>query len=155
MEAERTRGAARPLRPSAQPTWRGARAIGIVGGDPRAPRVGYLAATQPVTPDLLALADGVSPDEVFRFAAPCVGGGCGHFADGGCRLARKLAAWLPEVADEPPPACTIRPDCRWWRQEGVAACRRCPQVVTRNLMPSPAMVQVVDQDVPPPGETST
>ena len=28
------------------------------------------------------------------------------------------------------PRCAIRPTCRWFRQEGPAACFRCPQVVT-------------------------
>jgi len=36
---------------------------------------------------------------------------------------------LPEVVDHLP-ACNIRPDCRWFRQEGRAACVRCPQIVT-------------------------
>jgi hypothetical protein len=30
------------------------------------------------------------------------------------------------------PACTIRRECRWFRQEGRAACQRCPQIVTGN-----------------------
>jgi hypothetical protein len=34
------------------------------------------------------------------------------------------------------PACAIRPACRWWQQEGKAACQRCPQVVTQAYAPS-------------------
>jgi hypothetical protein len=30
------------------------------------------------------------------------------------------------------PACNIRRDCRWFRQEGRAACQRCPQIATGN-----------------------
>jgi hypothetical protein len=36
---------------------------------------------------------------------------------------------LPEVVDSLP-ACNICRDCRWFRQEGRAACMRCPQIVT-------------------------
>jgi hypothetical protein len=28
------------------------------------------------------------------------------------------------------PACNIRAECRWFRQEGRAACLRCPQIMT-------------------------
>jgi hypothetical protein len=28
------------------------------------------------------------------------------------------------------PACNVRKSCRWFRQEGVAACRVCPEVIT-------------------------
>jgi hypothetical protein len=34
------------------------------------------------------------------------------------------------------PACRIRPDCRWFVQEGRAACLRCPQIVTYSVNPT-------------------
>jgi hypothetical protein len=34
------------------------------------------------------------------------------------------------------PVCTIRAECRWFAQEGRAACERCPQVVTEVHQPS-------------------
>ena len=42
---------------------------------------------------------------------------------------------LPAVT-EALPACRIRPECRWYRQEGRPACMRCPQVVTQTYQPT-------------------
>jgi hypothetical protein len=53
-------------------------------------------------------------------------------------LAAKIVRWVPTVVDKLP-ACAIRAECRWWHQEGKAACLRCPQVVTDNFKPTPAM----------------
>jgi hypothetical protein len=135
----------RSLCPSAQPDWEGSMVIGVVGGTPDAPEMAYLGAAEPVTEDLLALTKPVAPSEVFRFAAPCACSGCAHFAsdESKCRLAEKVVRWVP-VAVAKLPACSIRPDCRWWQQEGRAACLRCPQVVTNNLRPSEAMRQAAD-----------
>jgi hypothetical protein len=36
---------------------------------------------------------------------------------------------LPVVVDALPP-CTIRNNCRWFSQEGEAACKRCPEITT-------------------------
>jgi hypothetical protein len=101
---------------------------------------------QPVTADLVALAAPVRPTEVFRFAAPCVGHACAHFAGGDCGLVQRAVRRLPVVTSALPP-CRIRPDCRWWQQEGVAACMRCPQVVTTLRTPSETERDVA---TPPP-----
>jgi len=37
------------------------------------------------------------------------------------------------------PACLIRATCRWYQQEGKAACHRCPQVVTYIAEPTNQM----------------
>ena len=133
-------GAPRPLCPSAQPEWTGSVAIGVVGGTVDEPYVTPLASPQPVTDELLRLAGPVEPAEVFRFAAPCLCKGCAHFQGERCRLVERVVGLLPVVASDLP-ECGIRPDCRWWRQEGRAACLRCPQVVTTNHNPSPLMVE--------------
>jgi hypothetical protein len=73
----------------------------------------------------------VKPTEVFRFAAPCAGGACKHFDGHDCNLATKLVQLTPAVT-QALPACTVRPDCRWWRQEGKSACMRCPSVRTES-----------------------
>ena len=127
-----------PLCPSAQPEWDGATVIGVVSGTVQEPRVVPLVAPQPVTDEILALAAPVTPTEVFRFAAPCMNTGCVHFAAAKCRLATRIVQLLPEVGGQLP-ACTIRAHCRWWQQEGRAACLRCPQVVTDNYHPSGPM----------------
>ncbi len=133
------------LCPSAQPDWEGARVIGVVGGTPERPETAYLDQAQPVTQEILDLAGPVAPAEVFRFAAPCAGSACGHFdgAEHKCRLAEKTVRWVEKAVDNLP-KCSIRASCRWWQQEGPAACRRCPQVVTINFAPSKAMRDAAD-----------
>ncbi|HVK99531.1 MAG TPA: hypothetical protein VM553_06965 [Dongiaceae bacterium] len=126
--------------PSAQPDWEGAKVFGVVGGTPDAPATAYLAAPAPVTPELLAQTAPVSPDEVFRIAAPCACSGCDHYAEAEskCRLVQKIVRWVPVVTDSLP-VCSIRAECRWFEQEGRAACMRCPQVVTNTYIPTAAI----------------
>ena len=118
--------------PSAAADWEGAQLLGVVEGEPDAPRLKYLAP-RPVSPELLALIPPeLRPEEVFRFTAPCRGEGCPQFKGGRCGVARAAAEHLKEVDERPLPACTLRPDCRWWVDEGIAACRRCPTIVTAD-----------------------
>jgi hypothetical protein len=144
MAAERT-----TLCPSAQPDWEDAKVIGVVGGTPEAPEAHYLQQALPVTDELLELAGPVAPAEVFRFAAPCKGSGCVHYSaeESKCGLAEKTVRWVAAVVDKLP-SCSIRPNCRWWQQEGPAACRRCPQVVTNNFAPSRVMRDAADPSIP-------
>jgi len=118
------------LCPSAQPDMAGAKIFGIQTTNPEAERrVGYLSQSLPVTEELLAAAAPAEAAEVFRIAAPCLGSGCKHFDGANCMLATRVATMLnPVVAGLPP--CAIRPTCRWFRQEGKAACLRCPQIIT-------------------------
>ncbi|MDB4947819.1 MAG: hypothetical protein JWM27_468 [Gemmatimonadetes bacterium] len=120
--------------------------FGVVGGTASEPRVGYLSERLTATAEVLALTGAVQPGEVFRFGAPCAGGGCRHFDGSACRLATKLVQLAPAASGTSLPACALRPDCRWWRQEGKAACMRCPQVVTLNFSPSEGMRLAADPD---------
>jgi hypothetical protein len=117
--------------PSAQPT-EGAFVFGVVEGDVGAPRVSYLDEKVPVTDELLAMAAPVRPSEVFRIAAPCATHACQHYDGKDCQLATKLVQLTPPVTDTLP-ACQVRPDCRWWRQEGKVACMVCPGVRTQSF----------------------
>lgn len=137
--SEDTRKETRPLCPSAQPDWPGSILIGVVGGTAGDPRVSNLVTSLPVTSEVLDLAGPVAPTEVFRFAAPCLCKGCAHFQEEDCTLVERVVGLLPPVTSALP-HCDIRPDCRWWQQEGAAACRRCPQMVTKNYNPSETMV---------------
>jgi hypothetical protein len=123
------------LCPSAQPEMAGSVIFGIVGGTVDEPRVGYLTEVLPTTLERLALALPVKPTEVFRFGAPCAGTACRHFDGMQCRLAVRTVQRLEPVVEALPP-CPVRSDCRWWRQEGRAACVRCPQVVTEIYAPT-------------------
>lgn len=138
-----------PLCPSAQPDWEGAVAIGVVGGTVDEPRITPLERPLPVTPELLQLAEPVTPSEVFRFAAPCLCEGCGHFEGSTCNLAAKIVRMVRPAGDALP-ACDIRPRCRWFRQEGRDACLRCPLVVTADAHPSPEILVAADPATPVP-----
>lgn len=128
------------LCPSAQPEMDDSVAFGVVSGTVEEPRLLHFAEPQPVTDELLALAQPVRPTEVFRFAAPCAGHACQHFDGANCQLATRIVQILPAVTSSLPP-CTLRAECRWWQQEGRAACLRCPQVVTLDYAASDSMTQ--------------
>lgn len=118
-----------PLCPSAQPDMPNSMLFGVVVGTPEQRRVGYLTQPKPVGREVLALAGPAKPTEVFRLAATCVDHGCKHFDGTDCTLAKRIVQFLPTAVSGLPP-CKIRASCRWWRQEGKAACLRCPLVVT-------------------------
>jgi hypothetical protein len=127
------------LCPSA-PATPGALLIGVVE---ETRRVANLATPIPVDEGFVeaARAHG-SPERRFRFSIPCVEGSCGHWTGSACGLigisrGQAVAAGLvaPVSAhvsagctDKLPP-CGIRPRCRWWRQDGAAACKVCAFVV--------------------------
>ena len=118
------------LCPSAQPQWEAVRVFGVQTATPaEGLRVGYLTEALPLTPDILAATAPATPAEVLRMAAPCMGHGCKHFDGVHCQLATRVVAMLDPVVSGLP-HCAIRPTCRWFRQEGKAACLRCPQIVT-------------------------
>jgi hypothetical protein len=137
-----------PLCPSAQPHMEGVVAFGVVAGTVEEPRLVHFTEPQPVTDELLALSGPVKPAEVFRFAAPCAGDACKHFDGTNCNLVTRIVQILPVVTDGLPP-CTLRADCRRWRQEGKAACLRCPQVVTESYAASDDFVRAA---MPPAGD---
>lgn len=134
---------ASPLCPSAQPEMEDSVVFGVVGGTAEEPRLVHLAEPQPASEELLALSAPVKPTEVFRFAAPCAGHACKHFDGSSCRLAQKIVQLLPPVEEMLPP-CRLRPNCRWWQQEGKAACMRCPQIVRDTYSPSEKLLQAAN-----------
>ena len=119
------------LCPSAQPDWEGSVVIGVVDARTNAARILPLAEPIPVDPALLALTQTVRPAEIFRFAAPCAEGICAHLQQGLCTLAARTVQHLTP-ATERLPHCRIRPRCRWWNEQGIAACLRCSQVITEG-----------------------
>lgn len=118
-----------PLCPSAQPDMPNSIALGVMAGTIDEPHFVHFHKPQPISEELLALAEPVKPTEVFRFAATCMGSGCIHYDGANCRLVQQVVENLPAVAETLPP-CHIRSSCRWYQQEGKDACLRCPQVVT-------------------------
>jgi hypothetical protein len=137
---------ARLLCPSARPEWTGARVIGVVTGTVSEPEVRYLERPLPVLDSVLAMTAPVTPTEVLRFAAPCVQRACRHFQHSRCHLVEKVVAGLDPVVSDLPP-CSIRDDCRWFAEEGAAACWRCPQVVTDAPPLDRRMIAITDPTV--------
>lgn len=140
---ENREDASRLLCPSAQPEMNSSVAFGLVLGSADTPRLVHLERPVSVTQDLLDLAAPVRPTEVFRFAASCAGQACKHFDGQDCSLVKRVVKILPRVTSDLPP-CTIRSVCRWWQQEGKAACFRCPQVVTETYSASEEYIRTAD-----------
>jgi hypothetical protein len=118
-----------PLCPSARPEMKDSLVFGVVVGTAENPSLAYLDELLPVTDELLALSQPLTPTEIFRVAASCIENACKHFDGSKCRLAKRIVEVLPTSVEILPP-CRIRSKCRWWQQEGKAACMRCSQIVT-------------------------
>jgi hypothetical protein len=129
------------LCPSAQPGMDQCRVLGVVQRDSTAPMLQYLNEHVPATPEVLAMAAPLKPTEVFRLAATCAEHQCPHFDGADCRLAARIVRILPAVVDTLPP-CLIRKECRWYSQEGGAACKRCPEVTTVSYDLSAKVLEV-------------
>jgi len=129
------------LCPSAQPGMEGCRVLGVVQRDGATPVLTYLNEHLPATPGVLALAAPLKPTEVFRLAAVCAEHQCPHYDGADCRLATRVVQILPASVDTLPP-CIIRKNCRWYTQEGGAACKRCPEITTVTYDLSPQTREV-------------
>jgi hypothetical protein len=127
--------------PSGQADQADAEVLGVVTATPEGPRVACVAGRVPVTANLLASTGELPPNRVIRFASRCIESQCMHFDGTDCRLAQRIVKGLDPVVDGLPP-CAIRRTCRWFAQEGAAACLRCPQVVTVTTKHEPALVEV-------------
>jgi hypothetical protein len=79
-----------------------------------------------------------SPERRYRFAGPCLEGGCPQWTGQRCAVADMAAGAAPSA--EPVslglpttrralPACGIRHSCRWYFQRGADACAVCPLIV--------------------------
>ena len=117
--------------PSAQPGMADLQVLGLVEHRPEGRRIAYLNARLPAGDDLLARAAPARPTQVFRLSGTCETRKCQHFDGKDCQLAVRIVARLPEVVSSLPP-CNIRRTCRWFAQEGGAACLRCPQISTTD-----------------------
>ena len=109
--------------------------LGVVQHDTPQPMLFYLKEPVAATPDVLAMAAPIKSTEVFRLSATCATHKCPHFDGADCQLATRIVTMRPPVDALPP--CIIRKDCRWFSQEGGAACLRCPQVTTVTYDLSP------------------
>jgi len=129
------------LCPSAQPGMENCRILGVVQQEGPTPLLAYLNQHVPATPQVLSMAAPMKPTEVFRLAATCAEHQCPHFDGADCRLATRVVQLMPAVVDVLPP-CIIRMECRWYSQEGGAACKRCPEITTISYDLSPKVQDI-------------
>lgn len=127
--------------PSAQPGMDELQVLGVVSGSGEDARVAYVNSEVVATEELLASTAPLPPAQVLRLAAKCEEKRCTHFDGTHCKLAARIVAALAPVTEKLPP-CAIRPTCRWHKQEGAAACFRCPQIVTSAADRSEEMAAV-------------
>ena len=77
---------------------------------------------------------GRSPEKRFRFSSNCRHAACIQWKADRCSIADAIAAGGEQIKtmDEHPnlPDCPIRPNCRWYLQNGEKACHACPEVIT-------------------------
>lgn len=115
-----------------------ARLFAVVTGTEENPGLRWLEQAVAVTPELLEMSAPVEPQRIFRIAVTCQESRCVHFDGQDCTLAQRIVDLVPPSADHLP-RCAIRSACRWFNQEGSAACRRCPLVITHSYEPSAAL----------------
>ncbi len=113
----------------------GATLVGVVGEDGR---VKYLKDRLEVDQHFIDLvSQRARPEQRFRFANTCVEGGCQQWDGSKCRIVDNVRAFLgPGESTKRLAPCSIRPACRWFRQDGAAACRLCPLVITDTAEPA-------------------
>lgn len=109
----------------------GALLLGVAGPDGRIKHLGTPLKVDAAFLDRAA-AQG-DPEARMRFAAPCQEGVCGHWTGEKCGLIERVFAEIDQAAADPRtgtlPRCVLRAKCRWYDQEGRAACLACDLVV--------------------------
>ncbi|WP_233512414.1 hypothetical protein [Micromonospora deserti] len=97
-------------------------------------RVAYVTPQLPAEVALAASAASDAPVESrYRLAGPCVTASCGFWTGEHCGLGERLVASYQETAGPTAPElprCAIRRSCRWYAEQGAAACAACSHVVT-------------------------
>jgi len=114
----------------------GAVLVGMVRDDGA---VGHIPQRLEVDDDFVknANADGMAETR-FRFASACVKGKCTRWTDGQCGVVELAADKLADMQTEDLPKCSIRSDCRWFKQRAAEACRVCSFVITDDEASSKA-----------------
>jgi len=99
-----------------------------------AARVAYVTPEMPAATVLSEVDDTGKPLEArYRFAGPCVTSKCGFWTGEHCGLGARLVESFPASRADPVtdlPRCAIRRTCRWFAEQGPAACSPCSHVVT-------------------------
>jgi len=116
--------------PSAPPE-QGSVLLGIVSAPGQ---IVYITPNPAVTPEMLNTFEknGVVPENRLRFAGACMEHRCMQWADNRCGLIDRVVDHFgPADGEDPLPKCGIRSTCRWFAQQGRAACEACPEVIRK------------------------
>lgn len=118
-----------PLACPSAPARPGSSLLAIVGSDGR---LAHLSPPIPVDEAFVAAASRHgAPETRMRFTSPCLEAGCAQWTGSSCGVIEQvLATGAHDGQPTRLPRCDIRSGCRWYRQEGGAACRACPLVLT-------------------------
>lgn len=94
--------------------------------------IAYAADRVELGPEFVAaVKQADSPERLFRFAGPCRNQGCQQWTGGQCGVINRLVEVNSHIkTEEALPQCSIRPQCRWFNQEGAKACTLCPYIIT-------------------------
>jgi hypothetical protein len=71
-----------------------------------------------------------APEAHFRFSGRCVQSRCKQWSGTRCGVIDRQLGELGDLAVGELPECSIRSDCRWFRQTGAVACAACPLVLS-------------------------
>jgi hypothetical protein len=112
----------------------GAALLGIIGSNGE---VAYIRPAPIVDQGFVENAKGDrSPEERFRFAAPCVTSSCSYWKEAKCEVVDHAIAvgetLIESASVQALPRCDIRSDCRWFAQRGRAACMVCPSIFNHH-----------------------
>lgn len=111
----------------------GATLLGVVQKDGH---VSFLSKKMVVNQEFVEIArSGRSPEKRFRFSNKCMQGSCAQWSVNRCGIIDKLIETFGP-RDEPSelPNCSIRAQCRWYKQHGGRACVVCPETIYDNSM---------------------
>ena len=74
---------------------------------------------------------GRSPEKRFRFANTCAKAACKHWRNHQCMVVDTIVDICSPQPEMPRlPQCSIRENCRWFKQSGRKACTLCPLIIT-------------------------
>lgn len=74
---------------------------------------------------------GRSPERRFRFAGDCANNSCVQWSEGRCKVIDKAIKIFGENMESTElRSCSIRNQCRWYKQCGGKACAICPEIIT-------------------------
>lgn len=112
------------LCPSA-PLYQGSRLLGVVKED----AVDILSTPIEVDEFFARAANtGKEAEHKFRFVNKCVKSGCAQWTGSECGVIKRVLTAMEEKLEAELPNCSIRPECRWYAQEGANACKACTSV---------------------------